>query len=259
MIPIVLRGTPEGLPLPRDLTCHNGLMRLVPWLFLVFPMVAQSLRVYSEFVQFDDSGAVSAPLKPREILSPVVARNGFTSLQISVRVAPKQGYFLYVRQNPEEAFHVTVYREESDGVKPAILPFHGAGPQIFWLDLWADRGAPLNRVKVEPQIRVGDDWFVYPMEARVINSTFPDGPWREGSNAPGAILQAYLCGGQVDIVPTGGPSVPRLRFRNVQQDLALAPQSSEDSLRELMGGCKASLPEDPEWYLHFRDYLFRSH
>src|SRR5580692_7481872 len=112
-----------------------GLMRSVLWLFLVFPMVAQSLRVYSEFVQFDESGAVSAPLKPREILSPAVARNGFTSLQISVLVAPEQRYFLYVRQNPEDALHLAVYREESDGVKPAILPFHGTGPQIFWLDL----------------------------------------------------------------------------------------------------------------------------
>jgi hypothetical protein len=233
-------------------------VRLLPCLFLVFPLAAQTLRVYSEFVHFDALGAPSAPVKPREILSPAVPRNGFTSLQISVQLPPEQRYFLYIRQNPENAVHIVVYREEPDGLKRAILPFHGSGPEVFWMDLWADRGAPPRRIKVEPQIRVGDDWFVYPMEIRVVDTTFPDGRLPEGSSAPATVMKSYLCGGRVDALPLGPLSIARLRFRNAQQDVALAAESSRDTLRDLLGGCEAGLSDDPEWYLRIRDYLLRS-
>lgn len=234
-------------------------MWAVACLFLVLPLTAQSVRVYSEFVEFDRAAMVSAPPHPREILSPAVPRNGFTSLQISVQVPPEKSYFLYIRQNPEDALRIVPFREESDQLRPMVLPFHGSGPQVFWMDVWAERTAPLKRIVVEPQVRIGDDWLVYPMEARIINTIFPDTPLAEGLATPYAVLKAHVCGGKIEAAPPGPRSLARLRFRNAQQDLLLAAGLSKDALSELMGGCNSPEPQDPESYLRIRDYLLRTH
>jgi hypothetical protein len=144
-------------------------------------------------VQFDSSGTPSNPQQPREILSPVIPRNGVTSLQISVRVQPEQRYFLYIRQNPGATLHISASREEPDGLKRTVLPFHGSGPQAFWMDLRAERNATVQRVKVEPQIRIGDDWFTYPMEARVIETTLPSVEEEQGTASPASVMRRYLC------------------------------------------------------------------
>ena len=132
---------------------------------------AQSLRVYSEFAQIDATGKVTAPAEPREILSPAIARNAFSSFQVVVDVPSGTPYQLYVAQNPENAVEVTLYRENGDKLEKVEQPVSGDATQVFWMDLWTARDAPVQRIKVEPQLHVNNDWVIYPMEARVMEAT----------------------------------------------------------------------------------------
>jgi hypothetical protein len=50
-----------------------------------------------------------------------------------------------------------------------------------------------------------------------------------------------------------------LRFRNGEQDVALAETAPREELRKLFGACDAPPSPDPEWYLPIRDYLLRPH
>lgn len=220
-----------------------------------FPLPAQSLRVYSELAQIDPSGEVTAPRTPREILSPALARNAFTSFQIVVQVKTGTPYWLYVGENPEDAVKVTLYRRTGDRLEPLTSPYHGEATEVFRLDLWVDRNAAVRRVKVEPQLDVNDDWLQYPMEARVMDATVPDGPWPEGAASPAALMKSFLCGSPVPAAD--GESEAHLRFRNAQQDVALAAHAPKADLLRLIGGCSAAPPDDPEWYLRIRDYLYR--
>ena len=48
-----------------------------------------------------------------------------------------------------------------------------------------------------------------------------------------------------------------MRYRNANQDVALAATAPKDELKKLFGACDAPLSPDPEWYLRIRDYLLR--
>jgi hypothetical protein len=196
---------------------------------------AQSLRVYSEFVSFDAAGEPAVPKEPREILSPAIVRNGFTSFQIVVEQPADRHWTLYVGENPEGAVRVTVYRESGDKFEPVKLPFEGAGVAVFWMDLWAARNAVVQRIKIEPQLAVKADWLTYPMEVRVMDAAVPD-------SASGV---KPLCSG----APSGASDRDRLRMRNLMQDAALARMAT--ARPPAAAGCGA------EDYLKVRDGLFR--
>src|SRR5258708_14870810 len=109
---------------------------------------AQSLTVYSEFARLDKSGRVTSPETPREILSPALARNAFTSFQVVVEAEAGLRWRLYVGQNPDNAVRVTMYRESGEALEKVDIPVEGDGAQVFWMDLWVDRNAPVQRIKV---------------------------------------------------------------------------------------------------------------
>src|SRR5260370_474779 len=128
----------------------------------------QALRVFSEFVLFDKAGN-PVPSQPREVLSPAIVRNGFTSFQIAIQAPNLASWTLYVGQNPEDAFQITLYRRSGDkleAIRANDQPVRGQGPEIFWMDVWADRSAAVQRGKVKPQLLLGADWGIDPMEAR---------------------------------------------------------------------------------------------
>jgi hypothetical protein len=141
---------------------------------------------------------------------------------------------------------VTLYRQSSAEVDPVDLPFHGAGPAVFWMDVWCDRAAPLRRVKIEPELNVSGDWVRYPMEARVMEAIVP-----EQTRPVLGDLREFLCG-------RGGNEDPiaRVRERNGRQDAALAQSMPKHDLLRQLGECK-TLAANPEAYLRIRDYLFR--
>jgi hypothetical protein len=113
---------------------------------------AQSVSVYSELTRIDDQGKVIAPETPREILSPAVVRNGFTSFQVVVEAPPEAKWWLFVGQNPENSVKLTMYRElgpeSGNALEPVDLPYRSSGTQVLWLDLWTGENAPVKRIKV---------------------------------------------------------------------------------------------------------------
>jgi hypothetical protein len=232
--------------------------------------LAQPLQVYTELARLDASGKVLAPETPREILSPALARNAFTSFQVAVTAAKGEHWRLFVGQNPENAVAVTLYRESGeraeqlDRLERVELPAEGDGPAVFWMDVWTAKGAPLERIKIEPQLDFHGDWVIYPIEGRVMEATVPDGPWRSGVAPPVEVMRGLLCkpGESTPATEKAGAPPPavtmaRLHYRNAQQDVALAGRASRTDLTMLFGDCAAAAPDDPEWYLRLRDYLFR--
>ncbi len=114
-----------------------------------------------------------------------------------------------------------------------------------------------ERIKVEPQLHVNNDWVIYPMEARVMNATVPEHGRAAGVDAPTEVMRRYLCTtGGVERVSEPA-SVLSQRFRNAKQDVALAIAAPRDEIQKLFGACDAPSSPDPESYLRIRDYLLR--
>jgi hypothetical protein len=216
-------------------------------LLLCCPLFSQSLRVYSEFAGIDANGDVTAPAQPREILSPAIVRNGFTSFQVVVTIQPGMSYWLYVGQNPDDAVRVTMYLESGSKLDPVDMPYEGKSTQVFWMDLWTARDAAVRRVKVEPQLKVNDLWIEYPMEARVMDAVVP---------ASGHSEAWAKCTAALKVRPSSEPSRSALHYRNAQQDAALARSLPPADLERTLKTCEPP-SANPEWYLKIRDYLFR--
>lgn len=236
-------------------------MKTAVFLLLASAAWSQPLRVYSEFAQIDPTGKVIAPAEPREILSPAIARNAFSSFQVVVDVPRGTSFQLYVAQNPENAVEVTLYRENGDRLERVQQPVSGDATQVFWMDLWTARDAPVARIKVEPQLHVNNDWVIYPMEARVVSATAGEVGKSLGGDEPAfAVMRQFLCS-RFPAIDYGAvrnpPNVSSMRVRNAVQDLTLAKDAPRAELQTLFGSCASPVPNDPEWYLRIRDYLLR--
>jgi hypothetical protein len=247
------------MPMGVHISGYNTWVKTAAILLLAAASWAQPLRVYSEFARIDATGKVTAPAEPREILSPAMVRNGYSSFQVVVEVPKGTPYQLYVAQNPENSVVVRLYRENGDKLEPVTQPANGDSTQVFWMDLWTARDAPVQRIKVEPQLHVNNDWVIYPMEARVMEATVEGSRRSGGTEMEGmALMRQYLCD---PALPTDsgveqGLTIRSLRSRNGFQDLTLARAVPKATLQELFGSC-TSFPSDPEWYLRIRDYLLR--
>jgi hypothetical protein len=209
---------------------------------LIQTMDAQSLNVYSEFAQIDGSGQVTAPETPREILSPALVRNGFTSFQVVIQAPADKEWWLFVGENPEKVLKVTLYRESKDALEPVELPRKSTGTEVLWLDAWTPADAPIVRIKIEPELYINDDWVTYPMEGRVMQATVTE-----------TRSESTVC-------PLAKSSSPltRLELRNAAQDFALAAPLKQDERNKLLEWCNRPAPARwSEDYLKIRDYLFR--
>ena len=214
---------------------------------------SQPLRVYSEFQRIDPFGAVVAvdrAERPREILSPALARNAYATFQAVITVPSGSQYSLYVTQNPEDAVRVTAYLPTyvklgqawiPDKLEPLRLsetlqvlsPVHqvpGQTVTVVWLDLWVAPDAPVRRTRFEVQLFVGEQWIICPMELRIIAPVVPAprDPLEplasvEASAARSAAgpLRAYACAA-AGSREEGPPTVRGLIRRNARQDMALA-------------------------------------
>jgi hypothetical protein len=244
-------------------------------LVVCVPGWAQPLSVYSDLARIDKSGAVTAPETPREILSPMVVRNGFTSFQVVVQAPASKHWQLHIGQNPENAVAVTMYRESGDALERVELPVESDGTQIFWMDLWTAKDAPVRRIKVEPELNIDDDWVIYPMEGRVMDAVVqvekPLEPMLPAVDALG-LSQCFL--DNPGRLPSGPAyTLPAVRSRNGQQDAILVRTypAAQDDVKRLFKLCEGAPsgdrgwygqlhdyePGNPEAYLKIRDYLFR--
>ncbi len=229
------------------------------FLFIVSaPLWAQPLSVYSDLARIDKSGTVAAPETPREILSPMVVRNGFTSFQVVVQAPAGKRWQLHVGQNPENAVTITMYRESGDALERVELPMEGDGTQVFWMDLWTGKDAPVRRIKVEPELNIDDDWVIYPMEGRVTDALVQTEKQLEPTLPARDALRFSACfSGPLLGLPESGPwyTIPAMRYRNGLQDGILArTYAAVDDLKKRFGVCDGAPPGDQNWYRQIRDY-----
>jgi hypothetical protein len=255
---------------------------------------AQTVEIYSEFDRPDPFGGIvgaDRPSRPREILSPAVARNAFASFHIAVTVPARESYLLYVIPNPISACRVSLYKEHfvrtASGWIPdrltevKRLPDFGVMPdpddgvdgqttRLYLLDIWLPPNADVARFRLEVQLKVAT-WIVRPMEVRVMRARVPDipvGPDRplpaieQGADAPAAEVLARFLSGEPLTMPPPGETLRGILRRNAVQDMGLAgsPDSGEVARRalELFRANSVFTPRvlGAEWWLRLRDWLF---
>jgi hypothetical protein len=258
-------------------------LRELTILLLSLPLCGQELRVLSEFRRIDSTGVILAADRggtPREILSPAVPRNAFSSFRIVIMQPAGTEVWLDIGQNPENAVDVTLYEESADGrLRKAAVPYRskmppGATATPIWMDVWVRRNAPVQRIKLEPQLYFDGRWYTYPMEVRIIEPVVPpivsavSVPWDPALPADSAARQIFktrYCGAHP--ANTDAPlRVGDLIARNAFQDHELLGKTSGEPLLLTASGapsieiwCKAPppTPDGPEWYLRFRDLVYR--
>ncbi len=255
---------------------------------------AQDVSVYSEFTRIDPSGrpvrADRGPNPPREILSPAIARNAYSSFHLVVEGRPGARYTVEVAQNPEDAVQVTAYRERytrlrdewiPDILEPVKLPFEGQlghglpdqTAQAFWIDLFAAREAPVRRIKVEPQVFIDEGWIRYPMEVRVTEARLGPTPIQRvvgvgdiSQRSSASALTAWVrlsCNSYEKTGVEPGLTIRNFIARNASQDFRFGGGAPPSQLLRLAGVpdraglCRAMKPvrQSAEEYLLVRDAL----
>lgn len=232
---------------------------LVPILFAAALLPAaptaghMDVRVYSELRRIGPDGApVEADSigRPREILSPALARQSYTSFRIAVSAPLGQKFTLFLGENPENILQTTLYKESwthtgkawiPDAIEKVNAPYTGVIPdaslgpeaqsvQSFWLDVYTPSKAPIRRVRLEVQLNVGDQWIIYPMEMRIGALITPKpeaiSPALADLRLPASetaleYLETYLCGAKQRL-GASPPNGRQLIFRNAQQDVLWA-------------------------------------
>jgi hypothetical protein len=270
------------------------------FLAAALPCLPQRLFVYSELTRIDPFGKVipqDRGAEPRHILSPGIPRNATSSLRVVVQLDKPGSYHLDIAQNPENAVRPMLYKEIfekhgdtwiADRLQPVTIPYNGhisdfpvPGQQVvtFWLDMTVSRTAPVDRIKVEPQLWPAsiNDWVVYPMEVRILDAVVPDvkppsaeipGVAERSDAALLGPLKQALCGSKEKAAPLA-LTVRHYIRRNAAQHLALARTkadlvtalSTTPNAPPLERLCSADPPGNktgPEWYLRLRDNLFRT-
>jgi hypothetical protein len=267
------------------------LAKLIGLLLISCAASAQEINVYSEFLRFNPYGQVVAQdseIRPREVLSPAVPRNGHLTVQVVVTAPAGTNYFLYTAQSPPDTLQIKIYREHfvrcdvdfcPDWLTEQRSPSFGAIPEslfrlpgqntrCYLLDIWVPPDVPPRRVRVEALLKVGY-WLVAPMEVRVIAPTVPDSTGMARSEDVAGIktrssdtaqrqLLRYVNG----LPPEGPVAILRLRDvlqRNAAEDMLLAAQMGfHNPQLNLMAWTPFVFPQTgAEWYLRVRDLIYR--
>ncbi len=218
-------------------------------------LAAQSIQVYSEFRRVDPYGEIvpqDRGGRPREILSPLLARNSHALFHLVVEVPPGKLYYLYVGTNPKDVFRIRVYKEMyqlqgtvrvPDRLLPVTLPYmshipdryHGLSDQkveSFLVDVFVPADVADERIKLEPQVNVDGHWVTYPMEVRISKVAAP--PFhpraarlpsvREPADASAlGPLRDYLCG-ESEKETEAPMAVRSLIRRDALEDMAIAKE-----------------------------------
>jgi hypothetical protein len=277
--------------MPRCITKNSISLRLlVPAVIFAASLAAQTVTVYSEFTRIDPFGNVVRADRgaepPREILSPAIPRNAVSSFHIVVEGQPGQAYRFLVVQNPDDAVTVTAYREVytkvggewvPDALEPVPNPFDGRlgriggseqTAQAFWVDLFAERSAPVRRIRIEAQVLLGEGWIVTPMEVRVRPAALGTGgasPEASGVSdvslpASASVVSPWrraLCGLSDEMKkPAQALTIRNFITRNAAQDVKLAGGIAPPILLRMAGAAdRAALCRSGKWLRPGEDYL----
>jgi len=227
--------------------------RVMLFLLLAGPVHSQSLRVVSEFQRVDPFGEVvpadRAP-HPREILSPGVARNAYSSFHVIASAPDREPFFIYVQTNPPDVFRVSLYKElyakTESGWVPDVLepmkmpvfdtlpyfpaPIPGQNTVAYWMDVWVPADTAVSRIRLEVLMKIGSGWIVYPLEVRVMPAVVPTIPERHAALPPvseradaaaASAFRDFLCG-KHERNRKQRLTLRQLIHRNAEQDMALA-------------------------------------
>ena len=265
--------------------------RIVFGLLAALRLGAQTVEVRTEFLRVDPQGKVltsDATPSPREILSPALVRNGFTSFQVIVRTTKPISYFLLTGANPANVLRATLYKEEfvkrgedwiPDTLQLLKPPNYGLIPDpessapdqraaVFLLDVWVPPETPAGTVRLEVQLKVGE-WIIYPMEVRILPARVPrvtrvadalpeiEERADEAAMAP---LLTFLKSGAAGPTPKDRGEPRTLREvirRNAEQDMALARALDSKTLLPAIKQKMAPASMGGEWYLGVRDLIYR--
>jgi hypothetical protein len=281
-------------------------MRCALAVLILLPCSAQHLLVYSPLTRIGPGGEIVKPdrgtAQPRHILSPGFPRNAYSSLRVVVELEKPESFILDIGQNPENAVKATLYRESfaetGEGLIPDALtkvgiPYKGTagdfglkGQKVvtFWLDMWVEANADVDRIKVEPQLWVESlqDWMVYPMEVRIQQPVVPlvSGakalPALPRASAPSdaiaiSMTRGLLCSAPAPAAKDEAPNQVTARHllrRNIAQHHLLAKPGAaltaafvkSTGVPEVQAWCgKPVTPRTgPEWYLRFRDAIYKA-
>lgn len=255
----------------------------------------QRLLIYSEFQRVRPDGEVAQAdrvERRRELISPAVARNAYTTWRIAVEAPAGSAYNLYIGQNPDDTAQVTLYQEEytrhgeewlPDLVKSRTLPHsavlsEGQKVQTYLLDVWMPDSAPVGRFRLEVQLNIADRWVIYPLEVRVQPAlapakAAPAGPLPEPRYRADQAVRIAACEfirGQPSDKETGTlDRAAAFIERNARQDLMFAktqPLAAVQPLLLAASGFPAldtlcemnsPAPKGAEWWLRFRDQLYQ--
>jgi len=252
---------------------------------------AQEINIYSEFLRFNPYGEVVAQdreIRPRELLSPAVPRNGHLTVQVVVNAPSGTNYFLYTAQNPPDTLKIIVYREffvrcgadycpewlaeqrtPSFGAMPeSLYRFPGQNTRCYLLDIWVPPDVPPRRVRVEALLKVGY-WLVAPLEVRVIAPLVPGPGAAIRASSVAAIgarssdtahrqLMRYVTGLPPEL-PNGLLRLRDVLQRNAAEDMMLAKSLGyRNPQLNLMAWTPFAAPDTGgEWYLRVRDLIYR--
>lgn len=224
---------------------------------------AQEVSVYSEFRRVDPFGEIvpqDRGGRPREILSPLVARNSHLTLHVVVETPPGKHSYLYAGSNPENVLEISVFKEMfsragdswvPDLLVPVTLPYLGHVPdryhaipnqkvECFLLDVLIPRDRPPGRLRLEVQLSIEGRWLIYPMELRVSDVTVPAHRWKPSAlssiQAPAdraalGPLREYLCG-EPEAGMDGRDTIRQIIRRNALEDMAVAREKEKELGKE---------------------------
>lgn len=214
----------------------------------------------SEFQRLGPDGQVvdiDRGRSPREILSPLVLRNSWTTFLVACQVPPNRHYYVYLAQNPENTFQPRFYKAEfvqvgGSWIPDSLLeveysPFSGFFPEpnsqarrqkvtVFVVDLFTPESVEPGRYRFELQLTTGEGWVIYPMEVRVSSVIVPaiDLGTAPELPGPGARIDAVVTSTFREVYCSSSKSgvakasdnrrltIRDLVRRNVLQDIALA-------------------------------------
>jgi hypothetical protein len=254
--------------------------------------VVREVRLLSEFQRMDPFGeilAVDRAVKPREILSPAVARNSFFSVQFAVTADHMATYFLAIQSYPEKVFKWRLYRQGYSKQGSAWVPdtlveeqppyfqtmpdptvnIPGQRTQTYLLDVWVPPETPSSGARLEVLVK-SDTWRIAPMEMRILPVTIPESvavtsvvsplpdPGLSADATAAKALATFLAGEPLGIPEVEPRTLRAIIYRNALQDLALSRTLEEEAAERCWDATTNRKDMGAEWYLRVRDCLYRT-
>ena len=266
-------------------------MRLALIFVLASSLPAQeiAIRMYSEYQRVSPLGDIVMPdraVVPREVISPLVARNGHATFHIAVTALPGTIYYIATQSYPHNIVELRLYKETfelsgreyiPDGLvevpetalRVAVMPDYNAPDpsrttEVYLLDIFVPPSTPPGIVRVEALAKTAD-WRVAPIELRIAHAIIPAIPvtWGLASLPP---LDAPADRAAWDAIFQQSPqavppptTVRALLLRNALEDSVLARRANPQIFWPRVWSALLDRSfSGAESFLPIRNYLLRA-